>query len=119
MSTAAAVASVTCPECGRVSHHPVDVQEDYCSHCHLFNGGVDGWLHVACRRRLAEAGPLQQFPPERCPACNGIGVLTEQVDDSGMVLWWCWSWSCRTHGLAAGRPAPIVREVRGFYGRVD
>jgi hypothetical protein len=26
--------SFTCPRCGRTSHHPQDVAEGYCGHCH-------------------------------------------------------------------------------------
>lgn len=28
--------SVTCPDCGRTSYHPMDVQERYCGACHCF-----------------------------------------------------------------------------------
>jgi ribosomal protein S27AE len=28
--------SFTCPRCGWVSHHPQDVTERYCGHCHVF-----------------------------------------------------------------------------------
>ncbi|MFJ9719968.1 hypothetical protein ACIRPQ_29250 [Streptomyces sp. NPDC101213] len=119
MSTAAADTKVTCPECGRVSHHPQDIAEDYCGRCHVFNGGPEGWMHVASRRRLGEAGPLRQYPPERCPVCDGIGVLADPVVEDGTLLWWCWSWSCRANGLAAGRPPSVVQKVGGFVGRVD
>ncbi len=27
-------ASITCPVCGRTSHHPTDVAEGYCGACH-------------------------------------------------------------------------------------
>ena len=26
--------SITCPQCGRTSYHPMDIQEKYCGHCH-------------------------------------------------------------------------------------
>lgn len=26
--------SITCPRCGRTSHHPKDVEEGYCGNCH-------------------------------------------------------------------------------------
>ena len=29
-------ASITCPKCGRTSHHPRDVEEGYCGACHEF-----------------------------------------------------------------------------------
>ncbi|GIH29074.1 hypothetical protein Aph01nite_73840 [Acrocarpospora phusangensis] len=34
--------SITCPRCGRTSHHPVDVAEGYCGHCHDFTGRPSG-----------------------------------------------------------------------------
>jgi len=27
--------SFTCPKCGMVSYHPMDVKNSYCGHCHL------------------------------------------------------------------------------------
>lgn len=30
-------ASITCPQCGRTSYHPRDVQEKYCGACHQFH----------------------------------------------------------------------------------
>jgi hypothetical protein len=29
-----ATASVRCPRCGLTSHHPDDVRQGYCGHCH-------------------------------------------------------------------------------------
>jgi len=31
--------SFTCPKCGRVSHHPEDVAQGYCSNCHDWTRG--------------------------------------------------------------------------------
>lgn len=28
------VTSITCPRCNRTSHHPDDIAQGYCSHCH-------------------------------------------------------------------------------------
>lgn len=36
MYPAAQQPSFTCPRCGRISHHPRDVQERYCGACHQF-----------------------------------------------------------------------------------
>jgi hypothetical protein len=30
-------ASITCLLCDRTSHHPSDVAEKYCGHCHIFH----------------------------------------------------------------------------------
>lgn len=30
----AAATGITCPVCGRISHHPDDVREGYCGACH-------------------------------------------------------------------------------------
>ena len=30
--------SITCPRCERTSHHPRDVDEGYCGHCHDWTG---------------------------------------------------------------------------------
>jgi hypothetical protein len=29
--------SITCPQCGRTSHHPRDVAEQYCGNCHQWH----------------------------------------------------------------------------------
>jgi ribosomal protein S27AE len=29
-------ATYTCPKCGRASHHPEDLRNRYCGHCHEF-----------------------------------------------------------------------------------
>jgi hypothetical protein len=31
----------TCARCGRTSHHPLDVADRYCGHCHIY---IDQWL---------------------------------------------------------------------------
>lgn len=36
-SNAARFASITCPKCKRVSHHPEDVRHRYCGACHAFH----------------------------------------------------------------------------------
>ena len=28
--------ALVCPRCGWVSHHPKDISERYCGHCHVF-----------------------------------------------------------------------------------
>ena len=33
------VASITCLVCGMTSHHPQDVAQRYCGHCHVFHEG--------------------------------------------------------------------------------
>jgi len=33
--------SITCPRCGKTSHHPDDVREGYCGACHDFTGPAD------------------------------------------------------------------------------
>lgn len=40
--------SITCPQCGMVSHHPVDVEMGYCGNCHAYTSAVDP-LEVAKR----------------------------------------------------------------------
>lgn len=30
------LATITCPECGRTSHHPEDVKHGYCGNCHTY-----------------------------------------------------------------------------------
>jgi hypothetical protein len=30
----AAGQSITCPDCGRTSHHPEDIKQGYCGFCH-------------------------------------------------------------------------------------
>jgi ribosomal protein S27AE len=32
---------ITCPTCGRVSHHPKDVEERYCGNCHQWHDLMD------------------------------------------------------------------------------
>lgn len=34
-------ASFTCPVCGLVSHHPIDISQGYCGRCHDFTGVPD------------------------------------------------------------------------------
>lgn len=34
--------SITCPQCGRTSHHPDDVRERYCGHCHQWHKDMKG-----------------------------------------------------------------------------
>lgn len=29
--------TITCPQCGRVSYHPADIQQRYCGGCHQFH----------------------------------------------------------------------------------
>jgi hypothetical protein len=31
---------ITCPQCGRTSHHPDDVRERYCSNCHQYHSDM-------------------------------------------------------------------------------
>lgn len=52
--------SITCPQCGRTSFHPVDVRERYCGACHRFHDQMlcpqpadDGW---PCTRRNGHGG---------------------------------------------------------------
>lgn len=33
--------SITCPLCGRTSHHPKDIEEGYCGACHWWTGRTD------------------------------------------------------------------------------
>ncbi len=53
--------SITCPQCGRTSHHPRDISERYCGACHQFHDdmcavvghlwremGVDQWECMRC-----------------------------------------------------------------------
>jgi ribosomal protein L37E len=28
--------AITCPRCGKTSHHPTDVAEGYCGNCHAY-----------------------------------------------------------------------------------
>src|SRR5215813_3864046 len=39
--------SITCPRCGKTSHHPKDVGERYCGACHQFH-------HLMPKTRLGE-----------------------------------------------------------------
>lgn len=32
---------ITCPQCGRTSHHPEDVREGYCANCHWWTSHPD------------------------------------------------------------------------------
>jgi hypothetical protein len=32
--------SITCPQCGMVSHHPKDIEEKYCGNCHQFHANM-------------------------------------------------------------------------------
>jgi hypothetical protein len=43
--------AITCPVCGKTSHHPEDVRQGYCGNCHAFTHG----------RRLE---------PRACPTCR-------------------------------------------------
>ena len=38
MSANGTGAGFTCPRCGRTSHHPEDIREGYCAHCHAWTG---------------------------------------------------------------------------------
>lgn len=29
--------SITCPQCGMTSHHPKDVEHQYCGNCHQYH----------------------------------------------------------------------------------
>jgi hypothetical protein len=42
--------SITCPRCGRTSHHPVDIAEGYCGACHDWTSAP---LCRDCGRQLA------------------------------------------------------------------
>lgn len=33
--------SITCPQCGMVSHHPVDIEMGYCGNCRAYTSTVD------------------------------------------------------------------------------
>jgi ribosomal protein L37E len=32
--------SITCPECGMTSYHPMDIKMGYCGKCHKFTSAV-------------------------------------------------------------------------------
>jgi len=32
------MSTFTCPRCGAVSHHPMDIKEGYCGRCHDWTG---------------------------------------------------------------------------------
>jgi hypothetical protein len=52
-------ACFTCPCCGAVSHHPVDVAQGYCGWCHAWTGDPElGPLHLAgpCPHRTTWPG---------------------------------------------------------------
>lgn len=84
--------SITCPKCGRTSHHPDDMAEGYCGACHEYTRGLvtrpcarcDGcgqvansddqepwtaWLDLPLKSSLAVlAGFVRPIP---CPVCHG------------------------------------------------
>lgn len=47
-----------CPKCKRVSHHPKDIEEGYCGHCHDWTGlDPEGdWSCGRCGGLLAKEG---------------------------------------------------------------
>lgn len=39
--------SITCPQCGMTSYHPMDVRTGYCGNCHDYTSpGTDGDLRA-------------------------------------------------------------------------
>jgi hypothetical protein len=64
--------SITCQRCGMTSHHPKDVAEKYCGHCHVFHDDQIYLLDidltkiesVALRRLIEEVrNPNHAYPP--------------------------------------------------------
>ncbi|MEV7263999.1 hypothetical protein AB0N38_10650 [Micromonospora aurantiaca] len=51
--------SFTCPECGRVSYHPRDIEEGYCGACHSWTRAIIRHPLVAEARRTCVAAPEQ------------------------------------------------------------
>jgi hypothetical protein len=66
---AESVPSITCPRCGRTSHHPVDVREGYCGACHDWTSRPgDERVRPAGRRgRGASGGESPRPAPEGEP----------------------------------------------------
>lgn len=32
--------SITCPQCGMTSYHPMDIEKKYCGNCHQFHNAM-------------------------------------------------------------------------------
>jgi hypothetical protein len=52
------MASITCPVCGRVSHHPKDIAEGYCGACH-------DWTTPPMEERLMPRPRKKIMPPDQ------------------------------------------------------
>jgi hypothetical protein len=63
--TESARASITCPQCERTSHHPVDVREQYCGACHQWH---DEMKPLSCLR----CGAVMKLGEDDCSRC-GLG----------------------------------------------
>lgn len=70
-------ASITCPRCGRTSHHPTDRALNYCGHCHTFNDPED----QETLKRLIETGDAvqQQITKEKWQVQKALNVILINV----------------------------------------
>lgn len=116
--------SFTCPICGAVSHHPMDVIFGYCGRCHDWTGrgcssgrwSTDDDPCMFCHPDPPTGAPFD--PGAQHPECGlrgvlgGIGHLTDhaywcgQMNDPDMGLGYresarrVWAW-VQTHGVEA------------------
>src|SRR4249920_912220 len=51
--------SITCPQCGMVSHHPQDIEQQYCGNCHQYHADIkaraDGWRDAEHRAEFVRS----------------------------------------------------------------
>lgn len=55
------IPSITCPQCGRTSHHIDDVQNGYCANCHQFHDAPMTWEAVPPIFRNPGTGTVSMY----------------------------------------------------------
>lgn len=77
--------SITCPQCKKVSHHPMDVLERYCGNCHQFHDTMVSMYKIKYRHDDCKVKPGVEWEDVwdcavngECPACGTDDI--EPVD---------------------------------------